>query len=53
MILTTFFDLSDAPSQITNYMASIFSDFKPMFVFIGGILLGLLVIGVVISFLKH
>jgi hypothetical protein len=52
MLLTTFFDLSQAPNGIINYMASLFSDFQPLFVLIAGILLGLLVISAIISFLR-
>jgi len=48
----TFFDVSDAPTQIISYMSSVFTDFKPLFVLIGGILLGLLVIGALINFLR-
>jgi hypothetical protein len=52
MILTTFFDVSDTPQQIMAYMGNLFADFKPLFILIAGILLGLLVISAIISFLK-
>jgi len=44
---------ANAVASTTATMSDLFNDFSPMIFLIGGVLLGLLIIGAFISFLRH
>jgi hypothetical protein len=44
---------TNAVASTTAAMSDLFNDFSPMIFLIGGVLLGLLIIGAFISFLRH